>query len=428
MIRTALRQSLARWIVFIGIGLEVTLVLTRPNDDWRYELARATDASGLYLLLLLPLWTGVAAWDAQQAHSHLAPLLPSLPHRGRSVLFASVGVAGWAVALHLAVLATTLAIATASDGIGTPLILLPITQCAIIVGFVSAGASIGWRFPSPLVGPSVAGGLLLANVLATSVTHVRRLTGLGEGGYDFNGLVPGRLGLLAQAGCGALLALTVALGALSPRSWARRCRFLAGVGAVASAWLVLFVITPTTSATASSLNSHCSSGEPVVCLPLQYRGSLKDISASVVSVVSTLEEMGGTAPTRIVFDGVGNSFPPGVGIIGLSPSIVRQTGLLHDSAIAAITHPFSCDLAAAPDPLHFAIYEAVSYLVHERRGTRPPSGLPLDLATDIASLPDTERTAWLQMTTRQMWSCRLDELALPPGVALPGWLVPAEAP
>jgi|GEM_PF-3326672 len=428
MINLAIRHSLARWVVFVGLGLAAALIVTRPDDHWRLEMARATDASGLYLLLLLPLWSGVAAWEAQQARSRLTSALPSLQRHGRAIAFAASGVAVWAVALHTIVLLTLWAVAIASGALGAPLVLLPIVQFSIIVGFIAAGATLGWGIPSPLIGPAVAGGLLLANVLATSVTHIRQLTGLGEGGFDFNGQVPGRSGLLLQGACGALLAVATAVGTLRPQRWTRWIRALAKGAAAATAWLVMFWVTPTTTVTASAGNTTCVSHVVLICVPRQYGEFLPDIEAAVTSVRTTVDIMGGTSPHQFLFDSAGNSFPPGTGILSLTPWSVRHVERIDEAAIAAQSHPFSCDLVNAPSPLQFAIYDAVSQLIHERRGTRADTGLPGDLASAISSLPEAERRAWFHATTRSMWACQLKDLALPHGVGQPSWIGPDETP
>ena len=205
MIRHAARHSLGRWIVHFGAALVLTVLLAKPDSDWRYEMARATDWAGRYLLLMLPIWAGVAAWDAQQLRLRIGNFLPAVHQPGRAVLYAFSGTAFWAVVLHSVVLCSAWTAAIAGGALGRPLILLPIVQFVVCIGFVALGTLIGWRLPTPLVAPAVAGILFLLNVLTHPVTHIRRLTELGIGGFDFNGQVPGRVGLVAQGIVGVLL-------------------------------------------------------------------------------------------------------------------------------------------------------------------------------------------------------------------------------
>jgi hypothetical protein len=419
VIRSAARQSLGRWMVLFGAALMITLLLTNPDGNWRYEMAHATDVAGVYLLLMLPIWTGIAAWDAQQMRLRIDTFLPAVHQPGRAVLSTFAGTAFWAVVLHAMVLCSVWATALASGALGRPLILLAIVQFVVPVGFIALGAVIGWRFPTPLVAPAVAGALLLLNVLAISVTNIRQLTGLGEGGFDYNGQAPGRVGLAAQGLVGVLLVAMVLIGSRVGRDRLNRTYAITGIAAAVAAFFTLFVITPTTEATAASANTTCAMQRITVCTPRQYGSRIDVLTLSADDVASTIADMGGTTPDRLLLDVAGNPYRPGEGILVLSPADVRDLDQINEAIVAAFSHPYSCDLVNAPTALQFAVFDTIYGLIHARRGTVPANPVPQDLVDAISALPPDDLRTWFAATMKQMWACELDQIRLPDGIDTP---------
>lgn len=422
MIIDAARHSLGRWLVIFGAALVLTLWLTRPDWDWRYEMARATDSAGLYLLLMLPIWVGVAAWDAQQMRLRIKSFLPAVHQPGRAVLYTFTGTAFWVVVLHTVVLCASWVTALASGAVGHPLILLAIVQFLLPVGFVALGTTIGWRFPTPLIAPAVAGVLLILNVLAVSVTNIRQLTGLGEGGYDYYGQVPSRIGLAAQGLVGMSLISMVLVGSRVARDRLSPTHAIAGIAAAVVAFLTLFVITPTTEATAASANTTCGTQRITVCTPAEYGSHIDVLTLSADEVAAKIAEMGGTTPDRLLLDVPGNPYQPGEGILVLPPAGLHNYRQIDDALVAAFSHPYSCDLVNAPTPLQFAVYDTIYGLIHAQQGTVPVGGVPRDLIESIAVLPPDDVSNWFATTTAQMWSCELEQIRLPDGIDAPAWL------
>lgn len=422
MILNAARHSLGRWMIFFGVALVPSLWLTAPDVDFRYEMARATDAAGMYLLLMLPIWTGVAAWDAQQMRSRIGNFLPAVQRPGRAVLHAFAGTAFWAVVLHAVVLCSAWGVALASGALGRPLILLAVVQFVLPVGFVALGAIIGWRVPTPLIGPALAGVLVLMNVLATSVTRIRQLTELGDGGWDYYGMVPGRVGLAARGLVGVLLIATVVAGSRVGRDRLNRTYATTGSAAAVAAYLVLFVIPQTLESTDESANTTCGTRQVTVCVPRHYGSRIEALTLSAGDVASTIADMGGVTPERLLVDIPGNPYLPGEGILELKPADLRDSEQINEAIVAAFSHPWSCDLVNPPTALQFAVYDTIYGLIHARQGTVPASGVPRELLDPISALPTDDLHSWFATTTAQMWSCELDQIRLPDGVDAADWL------
>ena len=138
----------------------------------------------------------------------------------------------------------------------------------------------------------------------------------------------------------------------------------------------------------------------------------------------TIADMGGTTPDRLLLDVAGNPYQPGEGILSLTPAGVRDPGRINEAMVAAFSHPYSCDLVNAPTSLQFAVYDTIYGLIHAQQRTVPANAVPQDLVDQISALPPDELRAWFARTTAQMWSCQLDQIRLPDGVATPNWLQP----
>lgn len=421
MIKYAARHSLARWVVFFAVAVVVALNYFRSDFEWRFELARSTDGAGLYLLLMVPVWAGVAAWDMQQTKTRLRNFLPAVSKPGRTLIPSWVGTVVWALGFHLAVLIVFLGVALASGGLGTPLIALVIVQFLTIAGFCAFGTLMGWALPSPLVGPAIAGGVFAFTTFGVPLNS-RNLTDVGIGGADFYGQAPALGHLSAQGGTALVLVGTMVLAALVTRDWTDKALGLGGALAAVMVVVTLFFVSPGIRSTAASQVDNCGTQRITVCVPREYQGRLDDLTLGADDVAVTIADMGGVTADRVLLDVSGQAYEPGVGILVLTPANLQDPAIIDDASIAALTHPYSCDLQAAPTEIQFAVYDTLYALVHARRGTAPQSRSPEDLVTSIQKLPEPEFRQWFATTTEQMWSCELDQIALPASVEVPDWL------
>lgn len=422
MIKYAAKHSLGRWVAPFAVAAILGLSYFRSDIDWRFEMARASDAAGLYLLLLLPVWAGVAAWDAQQLKTRLASFLPVVPSPGRALFLSYLGTAVWALGFHVLVVVAHMGTALASGALGGPLLALIAVQFAVTAGFVAFGAILGWQFPSPLIGPGVAAGVFAFSTFGVTFNS-RNLTDVGIGGSYFYGQKPDVIHLGFQAGTGLALVATVVLVAAVLRSQLKRTLVVGGAVAAVLAFVTVAVIQPKVKATAASASRNCETqGGVSVCVPDEFSGSLPEIVSQSGSVAQTISDLGGTPPADAVLDVATGSSQPGVAIVELTPADIRSGEVVDDALIAAYTHPFSCDLAGAPTDLEVAVFDTIYALVHAERGTSPLSGYAEDLVAAVSGLSDSDREAWFARTTAQMWSCQTSEIRLPTQIEAPAWL------
>ncbi len=414
-LRHAASYSLARYLVWFVAATAISIFVVADRWDWRFEMARATDAGGLYLLLVLPCWFGLAVWEAQRTRVGQLQVLAPVQAPGRALALSCAGVGVWAVGFHVLFVLGLIAVSFQAGGFGYPLLLLPLVQLISIAGFVAAGALLGWNARSPLAAPLAGGGLFVLTLLLTEVTNIRRLAGLGTGGHDFYGTAPGRFGLLVQASAPALAIVSVIVGARVRRGGLRLTHAASGflIGA-----LVLFTLFgPPRADSTASYREVCGTQRRTMCAPATYEPRIDDLTLMADASGDLITELGGVVPERMVAAEMVGAPQPGEAVmIFEAPDLFGDTEALRRAQITALVQPVSCDWELGPSLQQWEIYGLLEeYVLYSTaRLDVPIEGRAKDdLLVQFLALSEPQRRSWMAETTEAMWQCRADDLGLP---------------